>query len=146
MSDISSSLPHFFRMLDNSYSFNVLKSECLSRRESSWPLTVYLFLWNLKMVCKPLYKYKSLVLFSIFFQLEIEFFCENVCALVLIKCTRSKQTKSENNSLLDHLFFTFFIQSSLALSTTLVSMQAKTGFDRPIFNYILPLLHKSGMI
>ena len=98
------------------------------------------------MVCKPLYKYKSLVLFSIFFQLEIEFFCENVCALVLIKCTRSKQTKSENNSLLDHLFFTFFIQSSLALSTTLVSMQAKTGFDRPIFNYILPLLHKSGMI
>ena len=27
-----------------------------------------------------------------------------------------------------------------------VLMQVKTGFDTPIFNYILPFLYKSGMI
>ena len=46
-------------MLDNSYFLNVLKSECSSTWDCSWLLTVYLFLWNLKMVCKSPYKYKS---------------------------------------------------------------------------------------
>ena len=56
---LSSSLPFFFRMLNSSYFLNVLKSECSSTWDCSWLLTVYLFLWNLKMVCKSPYKYKS---------------------------------------------------------------------------------------
>ena len=32
------------------------------------------------------------------------------------------------------------------LSMTFALMQVKTGFDTPIFNYILPFLYKSGMI
>ena len=56
---LKSSLPLFFRMLNNSYFLNVLKSECSSTWGCSWLLTVYLFLWNLKMVCKSPYKYKS---------------------------------------------------------------------------------------
>ena len=33
-----------------------------------------------------------------------------------------------------------------ALSMAFVLMQVKTGFDTPIFNYILPFFFKSGMI
>ena len=104
-SDTCSSLSHFLRMLDNSYSHNVLKSACLSTWHCSWLLTVYLFSWNLKMICKLPYKYKSLVLISNFFQLEIFFTIRNVCALTLITGPRLNETKSENNSLLGHLFF-----------------------------------------
>ena len=46
-------------MLNNSYYLNVLKSEWSATWNCSWLLTVYLFLWNLKMVSKSLYKYKS---------------------------------------------------------------------------------------
>ena len=104
-SDTSSSLSNFLRMLDNSYSHNVLKSACLSTWHCSWLLTVYLFSWNLKMICKLPYKYKSLVLISNFIQLEIFFTIRNVCALTLITGPRLNEAKSENNSLLGHLFF-----------------------------------------
>ena len=53
-----SSLPLFLRMLDNSHSPNVFESKCSSTWDCSWLLTV--FLWNLKMVCKPPYKYKNI--------------------------------------------------------------------------------------
>ena len=53
------SFPLFVKMLNNSYFLDVLKSECSSTRGCSWLLIVCLFLWNLKMVCKSLYKYKS---------------------------------------------------------------------------------------
>ena len=46
-------------MLDNSHFLNVLKSEYSLTWDCSWLLTVYLLIWNLKMVCKSLYKYKS---------------------------------------------------------------------------------------
>ena len=66
---------HFFRMLDNPCSLNVLNSECLSIWDCSWLLTVYLFSWNLKTVCKSPYKYKSIVSISNYFQLENELYC-----------------------------------------------------------------------
>ena len=46
-------------MLNNSYFPNVLKPECSSTWDCSWLLTVYLFLRNLKIVCKSPYKYES---------------------------------------------------------------------------------------
>ena len=39
--------------------FSTFSSQCSSTRNWSWLLTVYLFLWTLKMVCKSPYKYKS---------------------------------------------------------------------------------------
>ena len=46
-------------MLNNTYFFNFLKSEWSSMWDCSWMLTVYVFLWNPKMICKSPYKYKS---------------------------------------------------------------------------------------
>ena len=96
-SNTSSSLPHFFNMLDNSDSLNVLKSECLSTWDCSWMSTVCLFLWNLKMVCRSPYRYKSTVLISIFFQLEINLYWGKFCGPIWITCLRLKQTERENN-------------------------------------------------
>ena len=68
----SSSSHHFVRMLGNPYFLNILKSEYSSTRNCSWLLTIYLFLWNLKTVCKSPHKYESLMLISNFFQREID--------------------------------------------------------------------------
>ena len=57
------------------------------------------------MVCKSPYKYKRLMLISNFFYLETEFYYEKGLGTDLITWSRLKQTKSENNSHLDYLFF-----------------------------------------
>ena len=57
------------------------------------------------MVCKSPYKYKRLMLISNFFYLETDFYYEKGLCTDLITWSRLKQTKSENNSLPDHLFF-----------------------------------------
>ena len=74
---------------------------------------------------------------------------EKLCGLTWIACLRLKQTKINNNSLLDHLFFNrlWHLRSFISkLSMTFILMQVKTGFDTPMFNYILPFLCKSRMI
>ena len=99
----NSSFPDFFRMLDNSY---YLKLECSSTCGFSWLLTVYFFLWNLKMVCKWPYKCKRLKYwYQISFSEKLRFTMRTVCRLTWITSPMLKQTKSKNNSLSDHLFF-----------------------------------------
>ena len=119
MSDTNSSLPHFVGMLDHSNSLNVLKSECLSTWDCSWLFTVYLFFINLKMVCKSLYKYKSSVLISNFFQLYYE---KRLCTHLDHVSEVLKQTKGENDSLSDHLFFyrLWHIRSFIHLSLDII--------------------------
>ena len=92
-------------MLGNSYCLNVLKSECLSTWDYSWLLTVYLFLWNLKVVCKLPYKFKSAMLISNFFQLEIEFYCEKHLRSHTLIIFEFEANKKWKNGLSNHLFF-----------------------------------------
>ena len=71
------------------------------------------------MVCKSLYKYKSSVLISNFFQLYYEkrlrTHLDHVSEVL-------KQTKSENDSLSDHLFFyrLWHIRSFIHLSLDII--------------------------
>ena len=143
-----SCLLNFFRILGNSYSLSFF---FFSISQRSY-VGMFLFLWNLKMVCKSPHKYKISYWCQFFFQLEISFTVRNVCGLTWIKCLTLKQTKSENNSFPDHLLFCrlwhirSFIHSSWILSVVLVLMLVETGFDIHIFNYILPFFYKSRMI
>ena len=95
-SDTSSSLPHLFGMSDNSYSLNAFKPECSSTWDCIWLLTVCLFLRNLIMVYKSPINVKS--------RIDLKFIL-NVHGLSWIACLRLKQTKSENNTLSNLLFF-----------------------------------------
>ena len=57
------------------------------------------------MVCKSPNKYKRLMLISNFFHLETDFYYEKGLCTNLITWSRLKKTKSENNSVSNHLFF-----------------------------------------
>ena len=83
-SDTSSSIPHLFGMLDNSYSLNTFKPECSSTWDCIWLLTVCLFLRNLIMVYKSPINVKS--------RIDLKFIL-NVHGLSWIACLRLKQTK-----------------------------------------------------
>ena len=95
---------------------------------SNWLMTIYLFLWNLKMVCKS--PYKIFVFIWTLFEVVVMLYSEKrlsvvlvleklYSALTLITSPSLKQTKSENNNLWDHLssyrlshirsFFFFFL-------------------------------------
>ena len=101
-SDTSSSLLHFFRMLDSSYSLNVLKSECWSTWHCSWIFTVYLFLLNLKwFVIHHINPYKSCLLISNFFQLKIKkSFCTHFHPVSEVKANKKWKWYSP-----DHMCF-----------------------------------------
>ena len=84
--------PTILQILNNSYFLNFLK-----RWDCSWLLTIYLFLRNLKIICKSPYQHKSV---------DLKFLSARNWALLwemfvhsLITCPRLKQTQSENNSL-----------------------------------------------
>ena len=144
---LKSSLSFFFRMLNNSYFLNVLKSECSSTWDCSWLLTVYLFLWNLKMVCKSPYKYKSV---------DLKFLSARYWALLREKFVHSlwlhvqgwSKQKVKIIVFHCHLFFyrLWHVRSSIHLSLNIIygfcPMQVKIGFDTPIFIYILPFFQK----
>ena len=142
--------PHFFRMFDNSYFLNVLRSECLSTWDCSWLLIVYLFLWNLKTVCKSPYKYKSLELISNLFQLESDLYCEK--RFFHSHWSRARGWSKQKVKIIVTCFsIDYGISHPLfihlwTLSTAFVLMLVKTGFDTPIFNRILAFLYKSEMI
>ena len=80
-SDTSSSFPHFFRMLDNSYSLKVLKSECSSTWDCNWLLTVYLFLWNLKWSVNHHINIKVSYWSQVSFSKKLSFTVRNICGL-----------------------------------------------------------------
>ena len=80
-SDTSSSFPHFFRMLDNSYSLKVLKSECSSTWDCNWLLTVYLFLWNLKWSVNHHINIKVSYWSQVSFSKKLSFTVINICGL-----------------------------------------------------------------
>ena len=137
-SDTSSSLPHFFRMLENSHSLNVFKSEYLTTWNCSWLLTAYLFSWNIKMVCRSLYKHENHVLISNFLQLETELYREKQKLKIMVfKIICFSIDYGVSDSLFTHLWTS---------STAFILVQVKASFYTPIFNYLLLFLYKSGMI
>lgn len=62
----------------------LVSAECLPTWYCSGLLTLYLFLQNLEMVGKLPYECKNHMLISSFFQPEIDFYYENICALTVI--------------------------------------------------------------
>ena len=137
---------HFSSELDNSHFLNVLKLECSSTWDCSWLLTVYLFLWNLKMVCKSSYKYKSVDLKILATRNWVrlwEMFVHSLWSHV------QGWSKQNMEKIVFHcrLFFyrLWHVRSSIYPSldiTDFVLMQLKAGFDTPIFNYILSFFQR----
>ena len=138
--------PLFFSMLDNSHFLNVLKSECSSTWDCSWLLTVYLFLWTLKVVCKSPYKYKSVDLKFLAARNLVwrwEMFVHSLWSHV------QGWSKQKVKIIVLHcrLFFyrLWHVRSSIYPSLNITAfflMQVKTGFGTPIFNYILSSFQK----
>ena len=140
---LKSSLPLFVRMLNNSYFLDVLKLQCSSTRGCSWLLIVCLFLWNLKMVCKSLYKYKSVdlkfllarnwaLLWEMFVHslwLHVQGWSKQKVKIIVFHC---------------HLFFyrLWHVRSSIHPSLDIIY-----GFcHTPIFRLYFNLFFKSGMM
>ena len=144
---LKSSLPLFVRMLNNSYFLDVLKLECSSTWGCSWLLIVCLFLWNLKMVCKSLYKYKSVdlkfllarnwaLLWEMFVHslwLHAQGWSKQTVKVIFFHCHLFFYRLCMSYPLFTHLW---------TLSMAFGLLQVKTSFHTPIFNYILLLFPK----
>ena len=137
-------------MLDNSYSLNVLSSKCSSTYDCSWLLTSYLFLRNLKTVRKSPYIYikESCA--------DLKFLSAGNWALPWETFVHSLWSRIQDWSkqivkIIVFQIICFSIDYGISdplftylwtFSTTFVLMQVKTGFDTPMFNYLLPFLYK----
>ena len=137
-------------MLDNFHFLSVLKSECSSILDCSRLLTVYLFLWNLKMICKSSYEYKSVDLKILAARNWVwlwEMFVHSLWSHV------QGWSKQKVKIIVFHcrLFFyrlwyvRSFIHPPLDI-TDFGLMQVKAGFDTPMFNYILSFFQKWNYI
>ena len=134
-------------MLNNSYFLNVLKSEWSSTWDCSWILTVYLFLWNLKMVCKSPYKYKSFDLKFLSARNRALLWEMFVHSLWLHVHGWSKQ-KVKIIVFYCHLFF--YVRSSIHLSLGFIYSFCPDGSENRLWYTLIQLFFtlffKSGMI